>query len=217
MQACPDCTESLIVPNDGSAAGKSLPLPIDTARLVVRRFAPGDWKDLLELTADEEIFRYTEGRPLEEDEVLRWLESEAHVKLTTPGQAFYLAIETREPVKLIGYISLSLTDPQPLQAKLSIYVNRKFQRQGFALEAMDGLMGFCFEGIRLHRVSASCDSRNEAALRLFEKLGLRREGEFIKDSLLHGEWANTVCYAALAEEYGAPGAESPGTAENPSP
>jgi hypothetical protein len=25
----------------------------------------------------------------------------------------------------------------------------------------------------------------------------------VKDNLLHGEWANTVCYAALREEYGA--------------
>jgi len=216
-QACPDCTESLIVPEDGSAVGKSLPLPINTPRLVIRRFAPGDWKDLMELTAAEELFQYTEGHPLEEEEVLRWLESDTHVKLTTPNQYFYLAIETQEPAKLIGYIGLLHFDAQQLQATLSIYVNKAFQRQGFALEALDAVVGFCFEDIKLHRITASCDSRNTAARSLFEKLGLRREGEFLKNHLLHGEWTNAIWYAALREEYAAAGGEEPENPEDRNP
>jgi RimJ/RimL family protein N-acetyltransferase len=30
---------------------------------------------------------------------------------------------------------------------------------------------------------------------------MRREGEFVKNRWLHGEWANSIWYAALAEEY----------------
>jgi [ribosomal protein S5]-alanine N-acetyltransferase len=206
-QACPDCYESLIVPDDGSPVGKSIPLPINTSRLTIRRFAPGDWKDLMELMSDEELFRYTDGRSLDEDEILRWIESDNHVKLTTPNQTFCLALEEREKTKLIGYIGLVITEPHRSQARLNIYLNRNFQCQGFGLEALQALLGFCFEGIKLHRVSASCDSRNAAACHLFEKLGLRREGEFLKDNLLHGEWVNTVWYAALAEERGAKSAE----------
>ena len=67
VQACPDCIESLIVPDDGSEMGRAIPLPINTARLALRRFAAGDWKGLQELLSDEELFRYTEGRSLEED------------------------------------------------------------------------------------------------------------------------------------------------------
>ena len=100
-------------------------------------------------------------------------------------------------------MGLNLADPHRLQARLTIYLNRSFQRKGFALEALDAALGFCFEGIKLHRISASCDSRNTAACRLFENVGLRREGEFLKDELLHGEWVNTAWYAALAEEWGA--------------
>jgi RimJ/RimL family protein N-acetyltransferase len=217
VQACPDCFESLIVPDDGGEVGKSIPLPINTSRLVIRRFGPGDWKDLMELMSDEELFRYTEGRPLEEEEILRWLESDNHIKLTSPNQLFCLAIETREPAKLIGYIGLMLTDPHRLQARLSIYLNKSFQRKGFALEALDALLRFCFEGIKLHRVSAWCDSRNTAACRLFENLGLRREGEFVKDNLFQGEWVNTVWYAALAEEYGAERSDAQRNSEDRNP
>jgi RimJ/RimL family protein N-acetyltransferase len=210
LQACPDCNESVVVPEDGSETGKPTPLPIETGRLVIRRLAPGDWKDLMELTADESLFQYTPGRPLGEEEVLRWLEGDPHVKLTTPNQTFYLAMETREPAKLIGYVGLTQTELPRLTADLSIFVNKAFQRQGFALEALKAVIRFCFEGIRLHRITASCDSRNTAACALFEKLGLRREGEAVKDHFFDGQWANTFWYAALREEYGDAGAQPQG-------
>ena len=200
-QACPNCTESLIVPDDGSEVGWQIPLPITTARLVVRRLAAHDWQDLLELMSDEEFFRYVDGVPLDEDGVLRWLESDAHVKLTTPDQALYLAIEVQDGHKLIGYMTLNFTDPQRLQVTFSISLNRKFQRQGFAREALVALLTFCFEGLKLHRVAGWCDSRNTAACRLLEQAGLRREGEFVKSRWVHGEWANSLWYAVLGEEY----------------
>jgi aminoglycoside 6'-N-acetyltransferase len=202
VQSCPSCSESLVVPEDGSEVGKAIPLPIKTQRLIIRRFGPGDWKDLMELTSDEELFRHIEGRPLEEDEVLHWLESDSHARLTTPNQRFCLGMETKEGSKLIGYLGLALDDPQRLQAVISIYLNRQFQRQGYALEAVRAVLDFCLKGIKLHRVSAACDSRDAAACRLFEKAGLRREGEFLKDHFLHGEWANTTWFGLLSEERG---------------
>jgi len=198
-QACPGCTESVIVPEDGSPEGAKLPLPITSQRLLLRRFAAADWQDLLEFLSDEETFRHMEGRPLEEDDVLHWLERESQVKWTTPDQAFYLGIQAREKDKLIGYVSLSCSET--LQAALQVVLNRAFQRQGFALEAVNAALGFCFKAARLHRVTASCHGQNGPACKLCEKAGLRREGEFVKSRLFDGEWINTVSYAALEEEY----------------
>jgi len=200
-QACPNCTESVIVPGDGSAAGRPVPVPITTTRLVLRRLQASDWRDLMECLSDEETFRYVDGRPSSEEEILRWLESDTHVKLTTPNHAFCLGIEARESHKLIGYVSLSIAEPQRLQATLNILLGRSHQGQGFATEAIAAALGFCFEGIKLHRVTASCDSRNVAACRLLEKSGLRREGEFLKDHFADGEWFNTISYAMLSDEY----------------
>ena len=201
VQACPSCAEGLIVPDDGSEVGHPIPLPITTPRLVLRRLAGGDWRDLLELISDEEFFRYQDGAPLDEDGVLHWLESDAHVKLTTPDQPFHLGIQVKDGGKLIGYLSLSFTDPQRLQVTFNIGLNRSFQRKGFALEAVEALLGFCFKGLKLHRVAGWCDSRNAAACRLLEKARLRREGEFLKNRWVHGAWTNSIWYAALGEEY----------------
>ena len=200
VQSCPGCLESLIVPDDGSEVGRPIPLPITTPRLVLRRLAPGDWRDLLELMSDEEFFRYQDGTPLDEDGVLHWLESDAHVKLSTPDQPFNLGIQVQDGGKLIGYLSLVFTDPQRLQVTFNLGLNRNFHRKGFGLEAVEAMLGFCFNGLKLHRVAGWCDSRNTAACRLMEKVGLRREGEFLKNRWVHGEWTTSVWYALLDED-----------------
>lgn len=197
---CFNCLESLIVPEAGTEAGRRIPVPITTPRLVLRRFNASDWKGLMELLSDDEFLGYTDGLQGEgEEHVLHWLESDHHIKLTSPDQTFRLAMELKDGGKLIGFLGLGFVGR--LQAALSINLHRNFQRQGFALEALDALLGFCFEGINLHRVYAGCDSRNAPACRLFEKAGLRREGLFLKNEFANGEWTDTAYYALLREEY----------------
>jgi ribosomal-protein-alanine N-acetyltransferase len=200
VQACPSCFESLIVPDDGSEVGREIPLPITTPRLVLRRLAASDWKDLLELMSDEEFFHYRDGLPLDEDGILHWMESDAHVKLSTPDQPFYLGIQLRDGGKLIGYLSLVFTDLQRLQVTFSVGLSQSFHRKGFGQEAVEALLGFCFEELKLHRVAGWCDSRNLAACRLLEKVGFRKEGEFLKNRWAQGEWTNSVWYALLDED-----------------
>ena len=87
------------------------------------------------------------------------------------------------------------------QATFDIVVSRSFQRQGFGTEAVDALLHFSFEAIALHRVITSFDRRDLSARRLFEKAGMRREGEFLKDRFVNGEWVDTVWLALLSQEY----------------
>ena len=203
LQQCPMCFESLIVPDKTGDSGRAITVPFSAERLTLRRLVPADWSDLLEFLSDEQTFSHTAGHPLDEEAILRWLESDAHVKLTTPDQTFYLGVALRDGGKLIGFIGLRMVAPDFLQANLTITLNPAFQKQGFALEALLRVLRFCFQEIRLHRITATCHSGNLPAVKLLEKAGLRREGEFVKDTRIHGEWANTFCYAALGEEYSA--------------
>lgn len=201
VEKCPDCTEDLVVPGDGGDTAGRIPIPITTPRLILRRLAAADREDLVEFLSDEELFRYVQNEPFDEKEVVEWLAADRRIKLTTPETTFCLAIELRSQSKVIGNVYLHSTDEFRSQTNVRIYVSRKFQRQGFATEALKAMLGFCFNGIALHRVSDWCDSRNVAACRLAEKAGMRREGELIKERFVNEEWINTVLYAFLNEEY----------------
>jgi predicted RNA-binding Zn-ribbon protein involved in translation (DUF1610 family) len=75
IQECPECGEILILPRESSEFGHKIPIPITTPRLVLRRLAGGDWKDLLEFMSDDELFRYSEGSSLGEEQIIQWLEA----------------------------------------------------------------------------------------------------------------------------------------------
>jgi len=200
-QDCPNCLESLVVPKASTPVGGRLPLPIRTARLALRRLKPDDWKDLLDLMSREELFRYEEGHTLDEPGVLRWLETDRTARLTHAGQSFFLGVELQEKARLIGFVSITCHDEAHLQAGLTVTIHPQFQRQGYGTEAVGGVLGFCLEGIHVHRLTATCDSRNLACCRMLEKAGMRREGEFLEDRFVNGAWVSTAYYALLREEY----------------
>ncbi len=201
VQDCPNCDRNVIVPKTAGGAGEALPFPLTTPRLILRRLRMEDCGDLQALLADEELFVFQRGMASEEEEILRWLENDEHVKLTTPNQAFFLAVESQAHHKVIGYLTVALAHPQRVQAEVGAVIGRAHQRQGFATEALAVLLSFCLNGLSLHRVIAHCDSRDTAVRRLLEKVGFRREGEFVQDHRSGNEWASTTWYAILDQEY----------------
>lgn len=201
VQGCPNCHAEMIVPRQPGEPGRPVPIPYSTPRLVLRRLGPGDWKDLLEYYSDEGLFEHDFRDPLQEEEVLHWLERDGQRGLSHPGPGLTLGMMQRETEKLIGEVVLHLSEANPRQGSVSVCVNRKFHRQGYGSEALASTLIFCFREIGLRRVTAVCDSRNTAGLALLAKVGLRREGEFLQDRFLKGQWINSVWSAMLGEEF----------------
>ncbi|MBI5386285.1 MAG: GNAT family N-acetyltransferase [Verrucomicrobia bacterium] len=200
-QACPICQETVIVPPQSCEAGGQLPLPVSQPRLVLRRLQPGDWKDLLELMSDDELFRFVPWYPLEEQDLLHWLESDQAVRITHAGQALNLGVELKGSGKLVGYLSQSFTDDTRRQVSVGVFLSRDAVSQGIGSEALHAAFEFGFRGLGLLRMTSHCDSRNAALRQMCEAAGMRREGEFLKDRFVKGEWVNTVHFATLREEY----------------
>ena len=74
--------------------------------------------------------------------------------------------------------------------------------KGFATEAVRALVEYCFARLGVRRVVANCFLANDASWRLMERVGMRREGHAVAESLHRsGQWLDTVTYALLAEEW----------------
>jgi RimJ/RimL family protein N-acetyltransferase len=58
-----------------------------------------------------------------------------------------------------------------------------------------------FEYLGLHRIVAECDPRNEASIRVMNKLGMRHEAQHIDAMFLKGEWVGSTVYAILGSEW----------------
>jgi RimJ/RimL family protein N-acetyltransferase len=190
VRACVNCMEDLIVPEPGGEFGQKISLPISTPRLVLRRFEPGDWNDLLAFMFDNE------------DDATRWLENDSKTRLSTPERIFSLAVQVRENGKVIGSVGLRFTDLGFREVEISTEGDQRNQFNEFAKEAVQAVLGFCFRDLKLHRVIARCGGGDAGGGKPFESAGMRREGEFVKNYFSNGEWLNTVWFAMLDEEYG---------------
>ena len=200
VQECPNCLESIIIPVGPAPVAERVPLPIATTRLVLRRFGRQDAKDLLELFGEDQLFDYVQAGPTSEEQVVDFLEKDSYKKLTSPNTWFCLAVQDRESNKVIGQVQWQLWEDRSA-AYVDIYVNQKFQRQGFGTEAVRATLGFCFNVLGFRRMTLLSDTRNIGVSRIAEKAHMRREAEFVKDRFLNGEWANTFQYSMLAEEF----------------
>lgn len=204
---CTNCGETFIVPAAGHEKGARLPIPIATGRLTLRRFQLADCDDVAAFMSDEELFTCADGSPMNEQQVHEWIASAAKIRFTTPDKEFPLAIEHNDTRRVIGFANLAVEQVWRKLATISITIGRKQQRQGFGTEALKAALQFCF-AVRLHRVTASCDSRNEAAARMCEKAGMKFEAHFREDRAEGFGWADTVWFGILDRE--SPGAGGQG-------
>jgi ribosomal-protein-alanine N-acetyltransferase len=84
-------------------------------------------------------------------------------------------------------------------------VNVEVARQGYATEAVNGLLDLAFaaapRGLGLHRVQANIIPANEASIALATRCGFRREGLAVRYLEVAGRWQDHVMFAKLADEH----------------
>ncbi|MEV6494373.1 GNAT family protein [Actinoplanes sp. NPDC051633] len=88
------------------------------------------------------------------------------------------------------------------QAELECMLDPGHNGNGYATEAVRGLLRHSLGDLGVRRVTATCFLGNAAAWRLAERVGMRRETHAVRSSLHRsGVWLDTVTYALLADEW----------------
>jgi RimJ/RimL family protein N-acetyltransferase len=88
------------------------------------------------------------------------------------------------------------------QAELGWVLDPAYAGVGYATEAAEELLRYCFEDLGVHRVVANCFVDNDTSWRLMERLGMRRETHAVRESLHRsGRWLDTVAYALVDDEW----------------
>lgn len=168
-------------------------LPIETDRLILRRFQESDLADLYIYLSDPQVVAFEPYKPMTMEEVkdnLTW-------RISTDEM---IAVELKGTGKLIGNVYLGKRDFEALE--IGFVFNRSYQHQGYALESCEKLIELAFAA-GIHRIYAECDPENQASWGLLERLGFAREAYlrknvyFWKDTDGNPIWKDTYIYALL--------------------
>lgn len=180
----------------------SLTLPIETERLQLRQFEPGDLDQMLAYYALPDVQRYVDGKGRDRNEVKEALETMCgQVALNRPGDTLALAVQRRNDRRLIGQVSIRWHDATAAQAELRVAFNPAHRRRGYGTEAVRAALDICFDDFRFHRIFARCEARSVASARLLTGLGMRLEAHYREHALFQGEWDEELHFAILDREW----------------
>jgi RimJ/RimL family protein N-acetyltransferase len=176
-------------------------LPIETARLRLRRFDDADLAPFMAYRNDPDVARYQSWDGITEAEAVAFVREQQTAPVDAPGEGLQIAIERKDNGRMIGDCFFKVMEDGPRQAEIGYTLARDAQGQGFATEAVAALLTWAFPTFDLHRVIAVVDVENAASVALLERLSMRREAHFRQNIWFKGAWGDEYVYAILRDEW----------------
>lgn len=160
-------------------------------RIYLRAVEPEDIDIIFAFENDEEYWKVSETtEPLSRFSIEQYVLTVGHDIYTS--KELKLMICRNEDHKCIGSLDLFQFDPHHKRAGIGILIDRAFQNQGFASEALDLLLNFSFKVLQLHQLFCNILSDNQVSLSLFQSrdfniIGIKKDWR-----LINNEWVDEL-------------------------
>jgi ribosomal-protein-alanine N-acetyltransferase len=152
--------------------------------------------------SDPEFFRYLPHEPeTTQEEELGFLSRLQRAARARPRREYHLGVQMKEIDELVGMARLTISVPNHRGGDIGYGIRPDQWGRGLATEAARLIVGFGFERLALHRISAVHHPENLASGRVLQKVGMQREGRLRENLLAHGAWRDSVAYAILDREW----------------
>ena len=176
-------------------------LPTVTAdRVSLRPITERDLASLFDIFSNPEVMRYWSSPPLKDLEEARELLGDIHDKFQR-RLYFQWGIARRIDDTLIGTSTLFHVEANNHRAEIGYALGRAHWGKGYMQEALTALLGYAFGELKLERIEADVDPRNEASIRTLERLGFIKEGYLRERWKVNGEVQDALFYGLLRREW----------------
>ena len=185
--------------------------PIETDRLLLRPLDPDkDVEDVFAYQSRADVCRYIPYEPRTREQIAERLSDPERTRSTLDeeGQVMSLAVELRQTGRVIGDVVLIYSSAEHQCAEIGYVLNPDYHGNGYMTEACRTLLALAFDELKLRRVIARIDDRNDASAAVLRRLGMRQEAHLIENELFKGEWTSEIDFAILAAEWHAAKAAS---------
>jgi [ribosomal protein S5]-alanine N-acetyltransferase len=173
----------------------------DTTRLKIRKLRESDLDAFFLYRSNPEVTKYQGFDTFGKEQALEFITTQNKKFLLLPGEWVQYGIEKIADRQLVGDCAVYLHQTDSRIAELGITISHLYQRQGYAKEAMLGLMNFLFGEKGIHRIVETVDVENEASIHMLKSLSFRQEGHFHENIFFKGKWGSEYQFAMLYHEW----------------
>jgi ribosomal-protein-alanine N-acetyltransferase len=166
-------------------------------RVLLRRPAKRDLEEFIALNrASVRMHRGLASPPKDAEEFARFLR-----RSRRPDCACFL-ICLVEGGSIVGSINLSQIFPGGFRnAYLGYHVGAQYSRRGYMTEAIELMLRYAFDDLKLHRLEANIQPENTASIALVKRVGFVREGYSRRYLKVCGRWRDHERWAIISEEW----------------
>ena len=145
----------------------------------------------------EQVLHNAPYKPVSERQHQDWFDG-----LSRRTDLAMFGIRLRDGNRLIGSCQLHNISSVHRSAELQIRLGDVAVRgKGHGTEAVQLLLNHAFRDLNLHRVYLHVFAGNEAALRVYEKVGFVKEGVLRRAAHIDGQYVDVVVMGILADEW----------------
>jgi RimJ/RimL family protein N-acetyltransferase len=173
---------------------------INASRIRLRPIASTDVDAMYMVFSNPEVMRYWSTPPLPNKVAAEELVSEILNDIAR-GKMMKWGIARRADDFVIGTTTLFNLDRDNGRAELGYALGREHWGNGFMTEALQALLEYAFEELKLRRLEADVDPRNAASIRTLERLGFKREGFLRERWHVADEIQDALFYGLLKREW----------------
>ena len=173
-------------------------------RLRLRALTPDDTGDVFAVFADPLVMRYWSSPPMTSpDQAAGYIGQIRDWFASRGGLQWGIALADEDD-RIIGTVTLCAFALEHRRCEIGYALGAEHWAQGYAGEALRRALAFAFGDLGLARIEADVDPRNEASIRLLERLRFQREGLLRARWRVAGEVQDALVYGLLREDHEAP-------------
>jgi RimJ/RimL family protein N-acetyltransferase len=176
---------------------------IETERLVVRCYQPGDAQLLADSVA-ESVEHLKPWMPWAHAEPEPFAVKVERVKRFRGefdlGEDFIYGIFNRAETRLLGGTGLH-TRLGDQQLEIGYWIHKDYLNQGLVTESTAALVKVAFEIVHTHRIEIHCDPKNLASASVPRKLGFTHEGTLRAKTRFLEHWSDSMIWGLLDTDY----------------
>ena len=173
------------------------PFPnVETERLQLRRVVKDDVNEIFALRSNEQTMKYI-PRPLAKTKE----DALGHIAMIDEkienNEGINWAITLKNSPKLIGIIGHYRIKPEHYRAEIGYMLLPKYNGKGIITEAINYVVNYGFEIMKLHSIEAIIDPENFASAKVLQKNGFVKEAHLKENEYFEGRFLDTVIYSIL--------------------
>ena len=170
---------------------------IHTERLILKEMTVDDAQVLFEMRSHPELMKYIDRpKPNSIADIYELIEKMRQMKIK--GEGISWGIYRKENPDLnIGNIGLFRIIAEHYRAEIGYMLQTNEHQKGIMLEAIQEVIKYGFEKMKLHSIEANINPENTASRKLLEKAGFVREAYFRENYFFNGRFLDSEIYSLI--------------------